>query len=307
MRRKRRKWLGLLLGLIGMYLLGSVTAGIVLAEGSLRLPRRPITAEYRQLAIERALQLGASGRDVSVRAADGAELKGWLVRPPQPNGSAAILFHGVTDNRLGMAGTAELLLRAGHTVLMPDARAHGESGGELATYGLLEADDIHRWVDWLIAAEQPQCVYGWGGSMGAALVLQSLAREQRYCAVIAEAAFADFREIAFDRAGRWVGARWVGHTVLRPAVEFALVYAWWRYGLDLETVSPAEAVARSRVPVLLIHGSRDISIPVKHAHMIRARNPEMVKLWEVRGADHSGAWRVAPEEYARRVAEHLGR
>ena len=37
-----------------------------------------------------------------------------------------------------MVGYAELLLAHGFTVLLPDARAHGASGGSLATYGLLE-------------------------------------------------------------------------------------------------------------------------------------------------------------------------
>ena len=55
--------------------------------------------------------------------------------------------------------------------MLPDSRAHGESGGTLATYGLRESDDIHRWVDWLYGGRQSKCVYGFGESMGAALVL----------------------------------------------------------------------------------------------------------------------------------------
>lgn len=302
----RRRWRTILAVAASAYLLVSIIAGVVLAEGSLRLPRRRMTAEQLELVLRKAAELKVSGENVAIGAADGVELKAWLARPEHPNGSAAILLHGVTDNRLGMAGTAELLLRRGYTVLAPDSRAHGESGGELATYGWREADDIHRWVSWLIENEKPKCVYGWGGSMGAAQLLQSLAREQRYCAVIAEAAFADFREIAFDRAGNHVRAPWAGRTVLRPAVEVALAYARWRYDLPLERVSPAEAVAGSQVPVLLIHGTRDISIPVRHAHMIQRRNPQAVRLWEVAEADHAGAWRVAPEEYTRRVEEQLG-
>jgi pimeloyl-ACP methyl ester carboxylesterase len=39
---------------------------------------------------------------------------------------------------------AALLLSRGYSVLLPDARAHGESAGPIATYGVLEAEDIHR-------------------------------------------------------------------------------------------------------------------------------------------------------------------
>jgi hypothetical protein len=53
-----------------------------------------------------------------------------------------------------------MFLAHGYIVLAPDSRAHGESGGDIATYGLLEWDDAHRWVSWLMEEELgwlPQC------------------------------------------------------------------------------------------------------------------------------------------------------
>jgi hypothetical protein len=63
---------------------------------------------------------------------------------------------------------------------MPDARAHGTSGGEIATYGIREANDLHRWLDWLDLNEHPACIYGFAESMGAAGLLQSLQSESRF-------------------------------------------------------------------------------------------------------------------------------
>src|SRR5206468_134282 len=83
--------------------------------------------------------------DVSITASDGMVLRAWVIQPHHANGNAALLLHGLADNRLGMTGYAQLLLRHGLVVLLPDARAHGESGGDLATYGLLERNDIHQW------------------------------------------------------------------------------------------------------------------------------------------------------------------
>jgi hypothetical protein len=54
------------------------------------------------------------------------------------------------------------------------------SGGDLATFGLLESDDIHRWLDWIEQNDKPLCVFGLGESMGAALLLQSLQSETRF-------------------------------------------------------------------------------------------------------------------------------
>ena len=104
-------------------------------------------------------------------------LKAWYIQPANDNGRDVVMLHGITDNREGVAGFAPMLLKQGYRVLLPDARAHGESGGAVATYGLLERDDIHRWVDWLYSEQHSTCVYGFGESMGAALVLQSLAVE----------------------------------------------------------------------------------------------------------------------------------
>jgi hypothetical protein len=52
----------------------------------------------------------ASRQDFIVKAPDGAELRGWKVRPNKPNGDWVILFHGIADNRTGDSGHAEFLL-----------------------------------------------------------------------------------------------------------------------------------------------------------------------------------------------------
>src|SRR5205807_937701 len=84
---------------------------------------------------------------LEVRAPDRALLLGWKVRPKIPNGNWVLLFHGVADNRVGVLGHAEFLLRAGYSVVMMDARAHGASGGPMATYGWLERTDTSAIID----------------------------------------------------------------------------------------------------------------------------------------------------------------
>ena len=297
LRRQLRRFFAALI----FYLALCSMAGIFLADATLHPTRRPLTQEEISQFRTSAASLGASVEDVSITTPDGAVLRAWLVRPARPNGDAAVLLHGLGDNRLGMAGYAELLLDHGFTVLMPDARAHGLSGGALATYGLLERNDIHQWVSDLATRVQPRCVYGLGESMGAAELLQSLAAATPFCAVAAESSFANFREIAYDRMGQpFHLGPWIGRTIFRPIVESAFLRARWKYGLDMSQVSPDVAVARTRVPVLLIHGVIDSNIPVRHSRMIHGDDPQTV-LWEVPGADHCGAIAVAPRKFESRV------
>ena len=212
-----------------------------------------------------------------------------------------MLLHGLSDNRMGVIGYAEMFVNRGYGVLMADARAHGASGGVSASYGLVEAEDIRRWFDWLREREHPHCIYGLGESMGAAQLLQSLSAEDGFCAVAAESSFSTFREIAYDRVGQAFHAGpWVGRWALRPLVEVAFAYADWNYKLDFEQVSPDRTIAASRVPVFLIHGEEDSNIPVRHSRKIAADDPG-VTLWVVAGAEHCGAVGVAPQEFERRV------
>jgi pimeloyl-ACP methyl ester carboxylesterase len=239
--------------------------------------------------------------DVAMIAGDGAPLRAWYIHQERGNRNAALLLHGLGDNRMGTVGYAQILLAHGYDVLMPDARAHGISGGQIATYGLLEREDLRRWFEWLQVRDHPQCIFGFAESMGAAQLLESLDAEAGFCAVIAESSFSNFREIAYDRMGQQVHAgSWVGRTLLRPVVEIALAYTRLKYHLNLADASPEDTVARTRIPVLLIHGRADSNIPVRHSRRIQLRNPAVV-LWEVPGADHCAAISTFPKEFESRM------
>jgi pimeloyl-ACP methyl ester carboxylesterase len=98
--------------------------------------------------------------------------------------------------------------------------------------------------------------------MGAAELLQSLSVEPHFCAVVAESSFSSFREIAYDRMGQpFRLGPWFGRTLLRPVIEFAFLYVRWRHQLDMQQVSPENALAATTVPVFLIHGQIDSQHP----------------------------------------------
>jgi uncharacterized protein len=300
-RRIRWKRAALICGLF--YLVFSLVAGVALAELQLHLHRRPL--HYRDyIAAQLASRYQGNMQDAEITAADGVKLKGWFLRPAHDNGKDVVMVHGITDNREGMAGFAPMLLDKGYRILLVDARAHGESGGSVATYGLFDADDIHRWVDWLYRDQRSSCVYGFGESMGAALVLESLAVEHRFCAVVAESSFSTFRSVAYDRVGYYAHlGPWFGKTLGRLPVEVGLLYAKARYGLDLSKANPAQALAESITPVLLIHGSADTNILPHHSELMAARFPNHVSLWEVNGAMHTGAAATEPERFRDKLVQ----
>jgi len=249
---------------------------------------------------------GAVKDDFVVRAPDGAELRGWKVRPPAPNGDWMLLYHGVSDNRTGILGHAEFLLRHSYSVVMMDSRAHGASGGDVATYGWKERYDSVTIIDALYASENVKHLDALGVSMGGAIALQSAAIEPRIEGVIAEDPFADLREVSYDYAGLHVSPL-LGETLFRPASITAMAALGREGGFDPNDVSPEEAVIERAFPVLLICGTRDRTIPCRHAERIYdvARGPK--DLWIVDGAEHSSALGRAPAEYEQRVIQFLSR
>jgi len=249
-------------------------------------------------------RVAASKEDFEVSTPDGVALRGWKVHPLNPTGDWVLLLHGVSDNRTGMLGAAELLLRHGYSVVMMDSRAHGKSGGAIATYGWKERWDVVAITDALYTSEQVDRLYAMGASMGAAVALQAAAVEPRIRAVVAEAPFASLREVSYDYAGLEISP-WVGRTIFRAATVVGLSRMGWAGGFDPDQVSPELAVTARSFPVLVICGSADRRIPCRHGERICRAARGRCELWKVPGAGHAAALGTAPREYEERVVRFL--
>jgi fermentation-respiration switch protein FrsA (DUF1100 family) len=195
-----------------------------------------------------------------------------------------------------------------YSVLVPDSRAHGASGGEFVTYGLLEQYDVIAWASWM---NDSGCrnLYALGESLGASILIQAAAVQPVFAAIVAECPFADLRRTAEFRVRRMIGG--IPAPLAIPAAKVAVYsgefYANWAYGLDLQQVSPVKAIARASTPILLIHGLGDFRTPPSNSEEL-ARANSCDTLWLVPNALHTGASAAAPEEFCRRVlawfAEH---
>jgi len=282
-------------------LLVPILAGLVgdaMGPGTLHPAR--LNPERLQHAQEMFRRTKASGEDFVLQTRDHVELRGWKVRVAKPNGDWVLLFHGVSDNRTGMLGSADLLLRHGLSVVMMDSRAHGRSGGDMATYGWKERYDTVSIANELYASEKVRHLFALGVSMGGAIALQSAAVEPRIEGVVAEDPFADLREVSYDYAGLRTWPM-LGKTYFLPASVFAMRSMSEAGGFNPDDVSPVKAVAERPFAVLLICGTRDNTIPCRHAERIYAAATGPKELWIVSGAFHASALGQDPAEYEKRV------
>ncbi len=104
---------------VALLLLAPLGAGLVgraIGPGLLHAMRsNPARPQQTAEMLERT---GAAKENFNVRALDGVEVHGWKIRPRSANGDWVLLFHGVSDNRTGVLGHAEFLLRHGYSVVM---------------------------------------------------------------------------------------------------------------------------------------------------------------------------------------------
>jgi len=313
----RRRLIRIALILLLLPPLLAAIAGWLAGPAFLHPLRRELTPDLIRKADSSFAVIDATREDFDVRAPDGALLRGWKVRPRNPNGNWVLLFHGVADNRVGVIGQSEFLLRAGYCLVMMDARAHGASDGPIATYGWLERNDTRAIIDALISSELDPCftvrysalcrggrapshIFALGESMGAGIVLQSAAVDPRIEAVVAEASFANLREAAYDYAGLRKYP-WLGKTLFAPGTWTLLYRDEKLAGFAAADVSPAKAVASRAFPVLLICDEKDVALPCRHSEMIYAAARGPKQLWVVPRAFHTAAYGFAPEEFRRRV------
>jgi dipeptidyl aminopeptidase/acylaminoacyl peptidase len=93
---------------------------------------------------------------------DGIRLSAWYT--PPKNSTVILLAHGYGDNRPEWVHV--LLAKADYGVLAWDARAHGESDGEISTVGYFEVLDVKAGLDYVTAQPNIEHIGAWGGSMG---------------------------------------------------------------------------------------------------------------------------------------------
>jgi uncharacterized protein len=240
---------------------------------------------------------------VTLRAHDGIGLRAAWVQSPVGTGSCVLSLHGARGWRGRSQRFLPWLLPAGYSVLAPDLRAHGESGGDTITFGLYEKDDTIAWARWMRGRGCRQ-IFAMGESMGASILILAQAQEPVFAKIVAECPFADLLDAAEQYAERMMRLpSVVGRPLSKLAVLAGSSWVQLREGLDLRASSPLQAIEKVRVPLLLIHGAKDEKTPASHSQRLLAANVRHGSLWLVPNAGHVRSYAVAPQEYQRRVLD----
>lgn len=229
----------------------------------------------------------------------GGAIAAWLVRG-RPGRGVLVLAHSVRSNRLEMLERAGFLARAGYSVLLFDAQAHGESPGKQITFGHLEAFDAAAAVAFVRRDFAGEPVVYLGVSQGGAAALLGPS-PLPVDGLILEAVYPTLREAVENRVAIRLGP------LARLLAPLLLLQVGPRLGVDPDEIAPIEGIRRIHAPLLLIAGERDRHTTLEQSHRLFDAAPEPKTLWVVPGAAHVNFHHAERAEYERRVLEFLAR
>ena len=225
-------------------------------------------------------QFGIDYRPVEFNAADDTALFAWFL-PARGEPKATVLYlHGNGENISTHFMNVAWMPAAGFNVLAIDYRGYGGSEGKPTLQGVqLDIDAAMR-----VLLERPDVdperIVVFGQSLGGALAIHYVAHSAYRIyvrAVIADSPFSDYRQVAQEKMAD-------------------LFITWAFQWLPTFTVnndySPMAAVAAlSPIPLLLIHGERDLIVPPHHSRALFESAQEPKALWSIPEAGHIAALR----------------
>jgi pimeloyl-ACP methyl ester carboxylesterase len=171
-------------------------------------------------------------------------------------------------------------------VLTFDFRGHGRSGG-LSTLGDREINDLAVVVAYARELGYKR-IAAVGFSMGASIALRYAGLVGGLDAVVSVSGPGRWYYRGTERM-RWVHRaveRRLGRAVTRRILKTRVSPEGW----TLVPVPPAEAAARiSPIPLLIVHGDKDLYFPPEHARQLYMAAREPKELWLIPGMAHAEA------------------
>ena len=230
--------------------------------------------------------------EVSIRSRDGLKLCASYLEAPNAR-ACMLLMHGFRSwCRFDFSMVLRFYYEHGLSILLVDQRSHGRSEGKYIGYGILERYDCQQWAWYLHAKLGGRLpIFLDGVSMGASTVMMASELElpASVVGVIGDCGY----NSAWDELAHCM-KKWY-HLPAFPVLHAVDGLCRRRAGYSLKDTTAAKALANSRLPLMLLHGTADTMVPVTNAAEIAAAAPFLLEKVIVEGAEHGCSYLNAPQ------------
>lgn len=214
-------------------------------------------------------------------------LKAHLLIPEKSNGILIIACHGARSSGLGeFAFAADYFYNSGFTVLMPEHRGCGISGGRFMGYGTHESEDTVLWLDYAKNRFPGLDIFLLGVSMGAATVLMMSDKitKKDVKGIISDCAYTS----AWDEFKYQLKTSF--HLPAFPILHICDLLCRLFAHYSFKDAAPVKCVKHSAAPVLFIHGKNDDFVPFYMEKELYDACGSEKELLAVEGAVHARSY-----------------
>ena len=261
--------------------------------------------KHRELLNESRKWLDSAACEyISIKSFDNLKLSGYYYPSDNNNGCLVMAFNGYRSESRGQYSHITRYLNSlGFDVVLIDDRAHGSSEGRYVGFGVLDRLDCQKWVEFINEKlNNSRKIYLYGVSMGAATVLMAsgldLPKEVR--GVIADCGFTT----PYDVFKHVLNKSY--HMLAFPLLNISNLFCRAFAKYDFKGASACEAVKKSTLPLLVIHGEKDTFVPAYMGPEIyEASNSEYKKLLMVKDAYHAESYFIDMDNYRKTMIEFI--
>lgn len=256
-------------------------------------------SQYSDILAERkAFMLEQPHEDVYQTSFDGLKLHASYfpaIKESAGKKRIVICFHGYTSKSLAdFTGLTDYYFRHGYAMLHPDARAHGDSEGKYIGFGCLDRKDALGWINWVIEKCGTDIeIYLHGISMGAstALMASGMDLPPQVKGIISDCGFTSPKEV-FTHV-----LKTMYHLPSFPIMQGAELVNKKLAGYGMDECNAKREVAKAKVPILFIHGSKDTFVPTRMCQEIYDCCASPKRIMIVEGAAHGESYFKNMEAY----------
>lgn len=213
----------------------------------------------------------------------------------------AICFHGYTSKGMSdYVALSDYYFKRGFGLLLPDARAHGDSEGKYIGFGCLDRQDALGWINWVIkeCGKDVEIILH-GTSMGGATVLMAsgLNLPPQVKGIVSDCGFTSPKEVFTHVLNSMY------HLPAFPVIPAANIVNKKLAGYGMDECNAKREVRKAKIPILFIHGSGDTFVPCSMCHEIYDNCASPKKKLIVEGAAHGESYYKDREKYENALTE----
>lgn len=239
--------------------------------------------------------------DKYINSFDNLKLHGYEVKNETKTNKWAIVVHGYTSEGETVSSKAKHFHDMGYNVLVPDLRAHGKSEGHYIGMGWDDRLDIINWINIIVKDNPNSEIILHGTSMGAATVLSTSGESlpSNIKAIIADCSYTSvWDEFTYQLKALFDLPSF-------PVMNLSNIVTMIKAGYSLKEASPIKQVAKSKTPILYIHGDKDDFVPYYMMDQLYNATSSQKSKLTIKNAAHGKAALVNPNLYWNTVSDFL--